>query len=381
MEFIFILGTAQAFFLALLVLFKKNKSPGDYVLASWLVFMGLHILYYYLRTTGIIFRFPHLLGIGFCFPMLQGPFMFVYVLVMINKTGRFKPEYWLHGLPLIFFSLYFMFDFYFLPADEKLAYYEMQSSNPKTAVMVMELLNVFLGPAYVIWSLLMLRKHRKNITDNFSYTEQINLNWLKYVLGGLGFVWITVVLASALGNFPVFTENLAGHVIYSSATIAVFFLGFFGIKQQAIYFHVPVNERKKNIVKIQSAKNRKRYKHSGLKKTDSEEYLKKLLDYMENEKPYLDTKLGLKELAENLDISLHHLSQVINEQLGKNFFEFVNEYRVAEVKSLLKNPKYKRYTLLAIAYDSGFNSKSSFNSVFKKITGFTPSKYIEKEVA
>ena len=102
---------------------------------------------------------------------------------------------------------------------------------------------------------------------------------------------------------------------------------------------------------------------------------------MENEKPYLDTKLGLKELAEDLDISVHHLSQVINEKLGKNFFEFVNGYRVAEVISLLKNPQYKRYTLLAIAYDSGFNSKSRFNSVFKKNTGFTPSKYIKQDIA
>ena len=133
------------------------------MLASWLVFMGLHLLYYYLRTTGIIFQYPHLLGIGFCFPMLQGPFMFVYVLVMINKTGRLKLDYWLHGLPFIIFSLYFIFDFYFLSANEKVAYYEMQSSTPTTVAKLTELLNVFLGPAYVIWSLIKLRKHRKNI--------------------------------------------------------------------------------------------------------------------------------------------------------------------------------------------------------------------------
>jgi AraC-like DNA-binding protein len=381
MDIIYLLGTSQAFFLAILAFFKRNKSTGDYILASWLVFMGLHLLYYYLRTTGIIFQYPHLLGIGFCFPMLQGPFMFVYVLVMINKSGRFKPEYWLHGIPFIIFSLYFISDFYFLSADEKIAYYEMQSSNPTTVAKLTELLNVFLGPAYVIWSLFKLRKHKKNIEDNFSYTEQLNLNWLKYVLGGLGLVWLKVVFVSVLGGFPVFSEGLGGHIIYISVTIAVFFLGFFGIRQQAIYRHVQGIKEKKKVKKIRNPINNDAlYKHSGLKKADSELYLKELLNYMENEKPYLNNRLGLKDVAEYLNISVHHLSQVINEQLGKNFFDFVNDYRVKEVKSLLRNPKYKQFTLLAIAYDSGFNSKSSFNSVFKKITGLTPSNYIKLKV-
>jgi AraC-like DNA-binding protein len=381
MDIIYLLGTSQAFFLAILAFFKRNKSTGDYILASWLVFMGLHLLYYYLRTTGIIFQYPHLLGIGFCFPMLQGPFMFVYVLVMINKSGRFKPEYWLHGIPFIIFSLYFISDFYFLSADEKIAYYEMQSSNPTTVAKLTELLNVFLGPAYVIWSLFKLRKHKKNIEDNFSYTEQLNLNWLKYVLGGLGLVWLKVVFVSVLGGFPVFSEGLGGHIIYISVTIAVFFLGFFGIRQQAIYRHVQGIKEKKKVKKTRNPINNDAiYKHSGLKKADSELYLKELLNYMENEKPYLNNRLGLKDVAEYLNISVHHLSQVINEQLGKNFFDFVNDYRVKEVKSLLRNPKYKQFTLLAIAYDSGFNSKSSFNSVFKKITGLTPSNYIKLKV-
>ena len=102
---------------------------------------------------------------------------------------------------------------------------------------------------------------------------------------------------------------------------------------------------------------------------------------MENEKPYLNNRLGLKDVAEYLNISVHHLSQVINEQLDKNFFDFVNDYRVTEVKNLLRDPKHKQFTLLAIAYDCGFNSKSSFNSVFKKITGLTPSSYVKLKIS
>ena len=113
MEVIFLLGAAQAFFLAVLVFNKKGKSHGDYVLGSWLFFMGLHLLNYYLLSTGFSFQHPHLLGIGSAFPMLGALFMFVYVLLMINKNGRFKLTYLLHGIPFLAFTVFMMFDFYF----------------------------------------------------------------------------------------------------------------------------------------------------------------------------------------------------------------------------------------------------------------------------
>jgi len=101
---------------------------------------------------------------------------------------------------------------------------------------------------------------------------------------------------------------------------------------------------------------------------------------MTNEKPYLDSELSLIKLAGLLYIPSHHLSQIINEQLGKNFFEFINEYRVEEVKLLMAKNKDRKYTLLSIAYDSGFNSKSTFNSIFKKYTGITPKQYMNTGV-
>ena len=82
--------------------------------------------------------------------------------------------------------------------------------------------------------------------------------------------------------------------------------------------------------------------------------------------------LSITELAGQLEIPSNHLSQIINEQVGENFFEFVNTYRVKEVQDRIKENQDKKFTLLAIAFDSGFNSKSSFNSIFKKQTGITP---------
>ena len=96
---------------------------------------------------------------------------------------------------------------------------------------------------------------------------------------------------------------------------------------------------------------------------------------MSTSKPFLDSELTLPQLAKELNISSHSLSQILNDRLGYNFFDFINQYRVEEVKARLDDPKFENLTLLGIALDSGFNSKSAFNRVFKSFTGLTPSQY------
>jgi AraC-like DNA-binding protein len=383
MEVIFLIGTAQAFFLSILIFTKENKSTGDYVLGAWMALLGLHLLDSYFHTSGLAFKYPHLLGLGGNFPILQGPFMFVYVLVMIDKTGRFKFSYLLHGLPFLVITLYYIFVFYLLEASEKLAYFQQQFITPNAAFIITSFLNVFLGPVYVVWSLVKLRKHAKNITEQFSYTEQINLNWLKYVVAGLGFVWVTVLITNICGLFSfIIPGNWTTRLIYLSVTAVVFFLGYFGFKQQAIYVDGSTQTGKQEAVEEQMEEQPKeRYKKSGLSEKNAKEYLNRLLHYMDEDKPYLNGKLNIKDVASHLDISINHLSQVINGQLGVSFFDLINKYRVDEVISSLSKSENKQFTLLAIAYNCGFCSKSSFNNIFKKITGYTPSEYIKAIIA
>ena len=380
MEVIFLIGATLSFFLAFLVFDKKGKTAGDYVLFAWIALIGFQLINHYLHTTGFLFSHPHLLGIGIALPMLQGPFMFVYVLVMINENVKFKPIYLLNSTPFLLVTMFFMFDFYFLNASEKLTYYESQVNGQTPIIQILTFPNIILGPTYLIWTLILLRKHMKNIKNNFSYTEKISLRWLKYILVGMGFVWIAVIFANIVSSLSILTDSMHDHVIYLAATIVMFFLGYFGIKQKAIYSTIATNsnpEIDNNLNKTE--KKRSRYKKSGLKKTEAEVQLKKLLDYFENDKPYLNGKLNLKEVADHIDTSVNHLSQIINELLDKSFFDFVNGYRVEEVRNLLSDSKNKQYTLLAVAYESGFNSKSSFNSIFKKITGLTPSQYSKQQ--
>lgn len=380
MEVIFLLGSIQAFFLSLLILTKKKKTTGDYVLGCWMIFMGLHLLDYYSFSTRLFLKYPHLGGIGMNFPLLQGPFLFVYVLVMTNRTGRFKKVYLLHSLPFVLTTIYFLFDFYFLSATEKQLYYTSKLVNISTPFLKLNsVLIVFLGPVYVVLSLIKLIKHTKTINEEFSYIENINLNWLKYVVTGLGFVWLIVLLTIAVRFFtPSINIGKTDAYIYLSFTAVVFFIGFFGFQQQNIYSDVSIITKNETEA-INEIAQKERYQKSGLNENKAKEYLNQLLQYVEKEKPYLNSKINLKDIADHLGISVNHLSQVINEQLNVSFFDFINKYRVEEFKSRLSKPESIQFTILAIAYDCGFNSKSGVNTIFKKMTGLTPSQFIKKQ--
>src|SRR5690606_31344274 len=104
---------------------------------------------------------------------------------------------------------------------------------------------------------------------------------------------------------------------------------------------------------------------------------KQLESVMLNEKPYLNPQLSLSDLSKQAGTNQRDVSRVINEHFGQNFYEFVNSYRIKEFQELVKKDKNKQFTILTLAYDSGFNSKATFNAAFKKIMNVTPSEYIQ----
>lgn len=118
-----------------------------------------------------------------------------------------------------------------------------------------------------------------------------------------------------------------------------------------------------------------KYKNSSLNKQDREKYMNNILEYMDQEKPYLDFDLTQAILSKKLELNAHHLSEVLTLSFGQNFYNFINLYRIDNAQKLLKDSAFKNYKIEAIAYDSGFKSKASFNRVFKNITGKTPSEF------
>ncbi len=118
----------------------------------------------------------------------------------------------------------------------------------------------------------------------------------------------------------------------------------------------------------------KKYQKSGIEEADLIKYEDKIVKYMKKSKPYLNAELSLEDLAKQTGIPKHHLTQTLNNKIEKSFYQFINEYRIEEAKQKLKNEK-EEVSMLSLAFDVGFNSKSSFNNNFKKLTGHTPSSY------
>jgi AraC-like DNA-binding protein len=151
-------------------------------------------------------------------------------------------------------------------------------------------------------------------------------------------------------------------------SLTILTLGYLGFKQPII-FPPDVQE-----LKI------KKYERSSLTIDKADLHLQVLLTTMRDKKPYLDNELTLAKLADMLSIPQHHLSQILNEKLNQNFFDFVNGYRIKEAKEILVSPEGELLTILAIAEEVGFNSKSAFNNAFKKVTNTTPSEFKKKHL-
>jgi AraC-like DNA-binding protein len=124
--------------------------------------------------------------------------------------------------------------------------------------------------------------------------------------------------------------------------------------------------------------NGKKYEKSPLNEEHKQYYLKKLLQYMKDKKPYLSSDINLSTLANDIAMPSRYLSQLINEKLKFSFYDFINKYRILETTKRLADPANSNLSIIDIAYDCGFNSKSVFNSAFKKYTGMTPKEYRDK---
>ena len=231
------------------------------------------------------------------------------------------------------------------------------------------ILTLLSGPFYFVFTLILLQKHNLNIFNNFSTTENVNLEWLRKLVIVFGIIWTILITITLIHHvFNLFSMVFCTDSLFIALSIFVILIGYFGLKQKVILG---------NDFKEQQLLDKEKNKYSGssLKEDEASKYSKQLSEFMQSEKPYLNPDLTLQLLASQINITPHYLSQVINEQFKVNFFEYINQFRVEEVKARINNPKYKSFSLLGIAVDSGFNSKSAFNRVFKKFTNQTPSQY------
>ena len=204
--------------------------------------------------------------------------------------------------------------------------------------------------------------YQQIITQEVSNTEDVTISWIRFFMG----VFLVVNAVFFFSLFATVHLDIMGEIWKLAGIIlslSIFALGYKGILQKEIFYWelAPMPGR-------MPAKTGKRDQAEQL-------LLDKLLAFMENEKPYLDPELSLSSLSKKVGLNRNQLSQLINDGTGDNFYDFINKYRVEEVKRLMADPKKQNYNLLGIAIEAGFKSKSTFNLIFKRFTGLTPTEY------
>lgn len=361
---IYIAGISISLFVSALLLYKKDKSKPDIFLFIWMLVLAAHLYLYYINFTAPVYKMPHLLGLEIPLPLIHGVLLYFYVSAV---TNQFPAKSWiamLHLLPISIGYLYLMPLLLSAP-EQKVKTYK-SGFEAYQSFMDYGLLLIFIsGVVYVLWCSWLLQKHKRNIQNQFSDIKGVSLSWLQFLIYGLGIIWSIVI----------FTNKDA--YIFSGVTVFVILIGFFGVQQKTIFVNQKPALPKAEEQLSEVLGEKKKYARSGLKDEVADEIYKKLMRLFIDEEYYKRSELSLRELALELDIPPNYLSQIINEREEKNFYNFVNSFRLAAFKKMIKDQKNEQFTLLALAYDCGFSSKSSFNRYFKKNTGQTPSEFVK----
>lgn len=368
-----ITGIVISIFLALLLFTKKGKSTADYILTLWLVLIALHLVCYYIRISGVYVEFPYLLGVEIPLPLIHGPFLYLYTAALVNE-GNSRQRRFIHFIPVTIAYL-LLSGFFLLPFDQKIHVYQNGGRGYENILSIIRLPIIPSGIIYVLLSLILLKKHRANISGQFSNTEKINLNWLVYLTIGILAIWLSIIFGNDISTFML-------------VDVFILFIGYFGIKQVGIFTNrmaaeqVPLNESAEANDPGHTGPAIGSEKAKYIKTAVAPELMSKVHDeltlLMQTEKLFKDPELNLDGLAERLGVSGNTLSQVINSMEQRNFYDYVNDFRVKEFQRIAVLPENSKFTLLSLAFEVGFNSKTSFNRNFKKATGLSPKEFCQQ---
>ena len=359
-----IFSVIQSFLFASLFHSKKQRIKADQIMVMLLLVFAIHSFLILVNLNNPSSKFLNILPISLT--LLYGPLLFLYISSISSELKNLRKSVVWHFIPFIVFSIMSSLCF---EADIFLK--------------IIAVSGVVSGVTYCVFTYHLLKKHKQLIAEQFSHVEKISLNWVSKLVTGILFIWSGVVVLVVLNRILNISVSL--NWFFLCIPLFISYIGYYGLKQQIIFTNVQFENYTKNEAVPKNLKqqnnggfkkgNEKSYKKSVLCPNDMEMIYKSLENVMQTQKLYLLPTLSLKELSEASSIAQHHITQTLNEYASVNFYDYTNAYRVATFKKKLQQGDAEKFSLLGIAFDCGFNSKSSFNRIFKNSTGQSPSEY------
>jgi AraC-like DNA-binding protein len=362
LKLIDIINFIALFQLSVFVFFLLKRKPGrqaNKILGGFLFIQILLLTNFeLLRHKEYISQYSsNVFYIGNIFILLAGPTFYFYVKSLAFKDFILQKKHILHTIPFFIFALILILNFHIYPSGlkRKLVLENNVMSNTFWLIANIVILSQIL--IYFIIDLKILKGYRSEIKQQFSSINKINLSWLSLIIYCFIIAWFSSVLGLIGRNY----FNIHDEFVFIN------FLTFF------IFFNIIYYKGFARPEIFSGIEERLKYQSSKLSDTEGETYISRLLEYMDDNKPYLNPNLTLKELATQTSIPNRYLSQIINESMSMNFYDFISKYRIEEAKKIFNQKSNK--TVLEVLYEVGFNSKSSFNTTFKKFTGITPTQF------
>ncbi|MCG8373506.1 MAG: AraC family transcriptional regulator [Balneolales bacterium] len=365
---VFLLGAIHGVVLAIVLATKKVNALSNRILGGLMLVFSVDLAMAALMGSGNYRDYSFLIGIDYPITLLYAPLLFLYTETLIKGTQRLRGRELVHFIP--FFLLFvFTIPFFLLSPEQKIANtgeFGAMNYGPEFVTH----LKVGFNLLYIPFILRQLQRYQQQVKESYSSIEKRNLDWLR------GFIYAFLVLA-LVATIIHFLNVMAGTmdqysgIMLLAVTIFVYSIGYLGLRQAEFFSNY---EETSSSAEVKSLRNVS-YSKSGLSDERGEELMQELKYLMETEKPFINNELSLRDLSQMMGITSHNLTEIINRFAGRNFYDFVNGYRVEEVKSRINQPESSNLTLLTLGLEAGFNSKSSFNSVFKKHTGMTPTQY------
>ncbi|MBU2868690.1 helix-turn-helix domain-containing protein [Pacificibacter marinus] len=368
MEYLLVVGSVQSLFTTVFLWTKRAKKLHDTILAVWMVFMAMPLI---AAIAVQIWPSSHIpiLSADLIYPLTYGPFLWLYVSSLTAVHEKIALRQILHFLPFVTISLF-----------QLLSGWAPAPPNPdsvafNTSIRVIGGVNCALLITYSIAVFRQLRDHDQKVLERFSNLQgYLTLAWIRWMSVGITSVFLLLFLAALLSQPSIMDLHLV------SLIIAILMLSYFGLQQDQVSDTVETLDEPEQGTDATPAvtaltAEKPSYDRSGLSAELADVIQHRLDCYMQSERPYLNADLTITALAKRMAVPRHHLTEVINARHQKNFFNFVNEYRIQAVKQAMQDPARAKQTLLDMAYAAGFNSKSSFNTAFKQQTGMTPSQF------
>ncbi|MGE8290072.1 MAG: helix-turn-helix domain-containing protein [Sphingobacterium sp.] len=304
------------------------------------------------------------------FVFLQIPIFYLYIISVCYADFKLKPKYLLHLLPFLIVNLILLPRFYTVDAASKMSF--IQNRQSMIEFQFIHILIHFQIIIYMITVFRVLRKSKKLYLENYAGKNISSYNWLFQFAIVMTILYLVALLKNIFkfSDYPHIAEWLKIGLLVSCLFIFCWYL-FKALNNPELFRNI--DSKLKLVSELVSEE--KSSHQSMMDEVEQNEEILKLRRYMVEKKPFLNPSLTIQDVSNDIEIPIRDLSLLINHQIGQHFYDFVNSYRIENAMDILKDDTKNKVTILEILYEVGFNSKSSFNTAFKKHTGDTPTSY------